>query len=232
MQLVLSSTALPDASIETLRRAARRRALGGLELVLGVGPVHEGAAARKGEPRDDAEVSTFQRGDPPVRWLLMKSSPTVTDLLYWERHASLIDAGLLLRGAVPESPLGVPVARMHGTDVQAAQRAAAWARMHDAKTGWEVDLGALEEEQIEAVLDVTAPTLAHIRVQGAGPEAQAESSGASRMGTLLKALTLRGYSGTIALAPSARGNEGAWREWLFDERGWGCNTAAKKKASK
>lgn len=228
MQLVLRSTARPDASIETLRRAARRRDLEGLELVLGAGPA-DGVASRQLESKDDADGNTLEKGDPPIRRLLIRGAPSVADVLYRGRQASLIDAGLLLRGAVPESPLALPVALMHATDREAAQRAAAWARMHNAETGWEVDLGTLEKTRIDAVLEATASTLSHVRVRGAGPEVQEAPSDGPGLGTLLKALALRGYSGTIALAPSTRGKEGAWREWLFDERGWGCNTAAKKK---
>lgn len=229
MQLALSSAAVPDASIDTLRSAARRRDLKALELVLGAGHGHGIGTPSKPGGRAMTDAVPPQAGEPPVQWLLTSGAPSVTDVLYWGRQASLLDAGLLLRGTVLESPLGLPLALVHETDLQEAQRAAAWARMHDAKTCWTVRLGQRESDQFAEVLDVTASTLAHVRLLGAGPEAQ--SAGSDRLGTgaVLKELALKGYSGTVALAPSARGATADWREWLFEERGWGCNTAAKKK---
>jgi len=229
MQLALSSAAVPDASIETLRRAARRRDLKALELVLGVGHGHGigTPSTPEGKPRMDAVPP--QAGAPPVRWLLASERPSVTQVLNWGRQASLRNAGLLLQGAVLESPMGLPLALVHGTDLQEAHRAAAWARMHDAKTCWTVRLGQRESDGFAEVLDVTAPTLAHVRLLGAGPEAQSAGSDGLGTGAVLKELALQGYSGTVSLAPSANGSMSAWREWLFEERGWGCNTAAKKK---
>jgi len=229
MQLTLSSAAVPDASIEALRSAARRRDLKALELVLGAGHGHGIGTPSKPGGRATTDPVPSQAGAPPVRWLLASRTPSVTDVLYWGRQASLLDAGLLLRGAVLESPLGLPLALVHGTDRQEAQRAAAWARMHDANTCWTVELGQSTPEQVADVLEATAPTLAHVRLLGAGPEAQSAGPDTVGMGTVLKELALQGYSGTVALAPSANGAAADWREWLFEERGWGCNTVAKKR---
>jgi len=229
MQIALSSAAVPDAPIDTLRSAARRRDLKALELVLGAGHGHGIGTPSKAGGRATTDAVPPQAGEPPVQWLLASPAPSVTDVLYWGRQASLLDAGLLLQGAVLESPMGLPLALVHGTDLQEAQRAAAWARMHDAKTCWTVRLGQRESDGFAEVLDVTAPTLAHVRLLGAGPEAQSAGPDSLGTGAVLKELTLQGYSGTVALAPSANGSMSNWREWLFEERGWGCNTAAKKK---
>lgn len=225
MQLSLSSEALPTLPLAELRRGARRRDLSGVELVVG----------GDGEAPQGDRVGSFLleelgdgEGAPPIQWLLLREEASLTELLYWSRQAHLIGAGLVLQSAPVEFPLCVPLARFHSTDLEAAHRASAWARLHGAKTCWEIDLGSVDEDDIEPVLDVTSPMLAHVRVLGAGPEAQSASVGT---GALFKELALRGYSGTIALAPSARGREAAWREWLFEERGWGCNTAARKRAS-
>jgi len=229
MQCALSSAALPDASIDVLRRAARRRNLKALELVLGTGHAHGIGTPSTSEGEGPVDASSPQTGDPPVRWLLASEMPSITDLLYWGRQASLLDAGLLLQRTVPESPLGLPVALVHGTDLQEAQRAAAWARMHDAKTCWTVELGQPTSDRFAEVLEATAPTLAHVRLLGAGPEAQSAAPGTTGTGPVLKELALSGYSGTVALVPSADGSTDEWQQWLFEERGWGCNTAAKKK---
>lgn len=229
MQLTLSSAAVPDASIDTLRSAARRRDLKALELVLGVGHGHGIWTPSKADGRATTDAVPPQAGEPPVQWLLTSGAPSITDVLYWGRQAALLDAGLLLQGAVLESPMGLPLALVHGTDLQEAQRAAAWARMHDANTCWTVELGKRRPEQFTDVVEATAPTLAHVRLLGAGPEAQSVGSDGLGTGAVLKELALQGYSGTVALAPSANGSMSNWREWLFEKRGWGCNTAAKKK---
>lgn len=229
MQLALSSAALPNVSTETLRTAAQRRELKALELVLGAGHGHGIGTPSKPGGMVTADAASPPTGDPPVEWLLASERPSITDVLYWGRQAALLDAGLLLQGPVLESPLGLPLALVHGTDPEAAQRAAAWARMHDAKTCWTVELGRRDEEQFADVIDATAPTLAHVRLLGAGPETQSAAPGTAGTGAVLKELALNGYSGTVALAPSANGSMSEWREWLLEERGWGCNTAAKKK---
>jgi hypothetical protein len=131
-----------------------------------------------------------------------------------------------------ESPLCVPLALLHSADLEEARRAATWAQMHEAHTCLELDLGSVDEGDVQDVLEVTAPTLAHVRLLGAGPEAPSGTGDAVGTGTLFKELALRGYDGTVALAPSPQGREAVWREWVFDERGWGCNTAAKKKTAR
>ena len=222
MDLTLSSATLPSESVAALRHGARRRELKGLEWVESPS---DGALPR------GPDQATLGKGTPPVRWVLLNGEHALTDVLYWSRRAHLLGAGLLLREAVVESSLCVPLATVHGTDVEGAQRAAAWARLHEAQTCWEIRLDAIDRDAIEAVLSVTAPTLGHVRLLGAGPE-EGEGNGRSVTGWLFKELALRGYDGTIALAPSGAGRRDEWRRWLFDERGWGCNTAAKKNAAR
>lgn len=224
MQMILSSAALPEGSLEMLRRGARRRGLKGLELVVGTG----------GDPacelnRSAAGPETTTKEEPPVRWVLGREAVSEVEVMYWGRQAHLLGTGLLLRQPVSASPIAVPLAVLHPTDQTDTQRAAAWARLHDASTAWTVDLRRDSQEAFDAILDATAPTLSHVRLVGAGPEAQSAAPGTTATGTVLKELALRGYDGTVALAPSPDGSPGAWRDWLFEERGWGCNTAAKKR---
>ena len=224
MQMILSSAALPDESLDMLRRGTRRRDLAGLELVLGAGLDPSGQLGP-----DAAAKAAPEPGTPPVRWVLGPDGAGDAEVMYWGQQAHLLDAGLLLRHPVSASPVGVPLAVLHGTDPTEAQRAAAWARMHGASTGWTVRLHQDDPDELSSTLDVTAPALAHVRLMGAGPEAQSAAPGTTATGTVLKELALRGYDGTVALAPSPDGSTDAWRRWLFEERGWGCNTVAKKK---
>jgi len=228
MILSLSSEALPSVSLDTLRRGARRRDVEGLELLVGTGAEpYEAPDAAPGRLNESIED-----GAPSIMWLLLGPNASLTELLFWSRQAHLIGAGLVLRHTIVESPLCVPLALLHPTDPARAHRAAAWARMHDAQTCWEVRLGATDERQLEEVLDVTMPTLGHVRLRGAGPNAPSAAPGTVDPGTVLKELTLRGYSGTVALAPGDADTEADWRTWLFDAQGWGCNTAAEKRAAR
>lgn len=176
MQLLLSSTTVPDASVTALCEAAWDRGMQGLELV--VRPtIEEGLDPGCEVHGCETDGPTLDDGAFSISWVLMEGTASVAEVLYWSRQAALLDAGLLLRNMVPESPLGGPVALMHGpvalmhgTDRQAAQQATAWARMHNATTCWEVQLGAVGELDVDDVLDVTGVTLAHVRLLGAGPE--------------------------------------------------------------
>lgn len=232
MQLILSSTALPAASVQTLRRAAQRRDLTALELVVGTDHAPAAAEFWGMAPEYTESESQIQGGDPSIRWLVLHGTPSVTEVLYRGRQASLLDAGLLLQNAIPESPLGLPLGLIHGTDPEAARKAATWARMHDASTCWTVDLAMPDLEQVTEVLEITAPTLAHVRLLGSGPEAASAGAGPVGTGAVLKELALDGYSGTVALAPSGNGARAAWRRWLLEGSGWGCGTVAQKKAAR
>ncbi len=83
------------------------------------------------------------------------------------------------------------------------------------------------------MLDATGPRLAHVRLLGAGPEAEAggAEAGADGTGWLFGQLALRGYSGTVTLAPSSPDVLRQWEPWLQRGRGWGCGTAAEKQAA-
>lgn len=175
-------------------------------------------------PRNEEEA-------PPICSLLLEDA-SLTEILYWSRQAHLIGARLVLRSPTVESPLCVSLALLHSTELEDARRATTWAKMHEAHTCLEVDLGSVDERDVEDVLDVTAPTLAHVRLRGAGPEAPSGTGEAVGTGTLFKELALRGYNGTVALAPSRTDRAQDWREWIFDEYGWGCNTAVKKKTAR
>lgn len=229
MELTLSSEALRSVPLPELRRGARRRDLSGVELVVG-GDEDD----RDGTWIDSSFPDPLENeGEmPPIRSLLLREDASLTEILYWSRQAHLIGSELILQSPTVESPLCVPLALLHSMELEDARRAVTWAQMHEAHTGLEVDLGSVDERDVEDVLDVTAPTLTHVRLRGAGPEAPSGTGEAVGTGTLFKELALRGYNGTVALAPSRQGREAVWQEWVFDERGWGCNTAAKKKAAR
>lgn len=226
MKLLLSSDAAPAASTADLTQACRRRSLAGLELTAGAGHAH-GVNTALCPPREQAGVACVAEDCAPVHWLRVPPGASKAMTLTWAGGAHRLDAGLLLPAPAANPPQGVPLALAHGTDPAAAEDAARWAERRDAQTCWEVAADASKDD-LNAVLDATAHRLAHVRLLGAGPEAQAD--GAAGAHPLWSALALRGFAGTVALAPSPGADLGAWHRWLFDARGWGCNTAAEKKA--
>ena len=227
MKLLLSSDAAPAASTADLTYACRRRSLAGLELTVGAGHAHgiDTALCPPREQSGGACVASAPRA--PVHWLRVPSGTSKAMTLAWAGGAQRLGAGLLLPAPTANPPQGVTLALVHGTDPAGAQRAACWAECHSARTCWEVAPDA-SKAHLDATLEATGDFLGHVRFLGAGPEAQ--SSGAAEANPLWSALALRGYTGTVALAPSSEGDLDAWRCWLFETRGWGCNTAAEKAA--
>lgn len=227
MNLCLSSDVLPDASLAALDRACVRRALTGLALTLGAGHGH-GLDARVCPMKENAGLAGAPRPTTPVTWLRLSTLPSAGMLRTWARAAYHLGAGLLLPTPV-DAPLAVRTALVHRTDPDAARRAADWATRHGAQTAWAVTPARHTPDALRRTLDATAGTLAHVRLIGGGPEA--ETSDDAGTGALMAALALRGYGGTVSLAPSPGADLDGWRRWLLDERGWGCNTAAEKRAS-
>lgn len=230
MKLLLSTDALPAASFDVLDEACRRRALEGVELTLGPSE-HHGIDVSLCPIRQREGLSCIpERENAPVVWMRMPDSTTTTMLMIWAAEAHVFGAGMLITRPVPEMPRSTRVALLHGTDVVEARRAAAWAETHSAGTCWQVDLENRDLATWDEILRITGPHLAHVRLLGAGPEAQAEAPGSAGTGTLLSRLALMGYDGTVALAPSSSEHLDDWKQWLLVGRGWGCGTAAEKKA--
>lgn len=232
MRLLLSSDALPHASVEALREAATRRALAGLELALDAGQGH-GADATPRAARHGLDLGCFAEApaDAAIAWLLLPDDAAFALRGIWAAMAGRIGAGVLVRQPTPERLGAVPTALVHGTDLEAAQLAARWAEAHGAQTAWQIRPADFDADRWAAVLDATGPRLAHVRLLGAGPEAEA-GDGAEGTGWLFGQLALRGYAGTIALAPSSPDALPAWERWLRRGRGWGCATAAEKAAAR
>ena len=227
MRLLLSSDALPDAGLDVLHQACRRRALAGLELSLGAEQAHgldEQACPlhqQHGSPCVPEDVSS-------VVWLRLPRAASLIMTMIWSGAAHQMKAGLLLQEPLPAPPAATRMALVHGSDPAEARAAAGWARRHGARTCWEVTPGMLEPDRMERILEAALPTMAHVRLPGSGPEAEAPESAGT--GSLLARLALSGYAGTISLVPSPGADLALWRRWLLDRRGWGCGTAAEKQA--
>lgn len=240
MKLLLSSDAWPGASLEALRAAARQRSLAGLELTLGAGHHHGADASPLAIGHEEGLDGAA--ADPPIAaWLLLPGGAPPAERTTWLQAARRLRASVLLRSpapehrAAPEHPAVVRTALVHGSDLEAVRRAVRWAEEHDAQTAWEVRTADFDPDRWASVLDATGAHLAHVRLLGAGPEAEAGAARADPSdgtGWLLGRLALRGYGGTVALAPSSPEHLAAWERWLRRGRGWGCGTAAEKAAAR
>ncbi len=83
------------------------------------------------------------------------------------------------------------------------------------------ELNAAAMNVAEAAMIAGAPP-EHIILRGGGPEAaQYEGRG---IGALMARLSLAGYAGTIALAPTSKAVLPVWNAWLNHGRGWGCGS--------
>lgn len=229
MKLLLSTEALPDSDFPTLEHACRRRALAGLELMLGEGR-HGIDASLCPIRQQEGEECVPDMPDAPIVWLGLPEQVSLSMLMIWAAEAHILRAGLLIRRQVAEVPLSTRIALLHGTDVEEAREAVEWAMQNDAYTAWDVDPHRRDREVWDAVLAITGPRLAHVRLRGAGPEAEAGLPESEGTGTLLARLALNGYDGTVSLAPSNQARLEMWEDWLLSRRGWGCGTAAEKKA--
>ena len=82
------------------------------------------------------------------------------------------------------------------------------------------DVNAAQENVNEALL--SRPDVDLITLRGAGPEAaQHEGRG---IGALMSRLSLSGYRGILALAPSSAAVLPVWRTWLNQGKAWGCGS--------
>lgn len=223
MHLLLSSDALPGVSLGDLGAVSRRRALAGLELTLGADHGHRVDAAPGYRLAETPAV--------PVAWLLLPKEVPLALRTLWMRTAQQFGAGVLLQEPVPERSDSVRTALVHGTDMEEARRAAEWAEAHDASTCWQVHPTGCDPDLWATILEITGPRLAHVRLLGAGPEAQTGGDATDGTGMLLSRLALRGFGGTLSLVPSSAEHLGAWAHWLLKGRGWGCGTAAEKQAA-
>ena len=230
MRLLLSSDALPGATLGTLTQACTRRALSGLELTLQRDQGHGLDESICPVRQQNGHACIPDQPEAPVVWLRVVDRPTFSMLALWTAEAHLAGAGILLSEPVQELPLASRFALVHGTDPVEARAAVAWAERHHARTCWQIGPERNDLAAVDEVLRITSGTLAHVRLLGAGPEAGSGSDQPSGTGMLLGRLALNCYDGTVALAPYSEARLPEWEQWLVSGRGWGCGTAAEKQA--
>ncbi|MDQ7039877.1 MAG: hypothetical protein Q9M35_02960 [Rhodothermus sp.] len=225
MKLLLSSDALPAASLDVLGEAWRRQALVGLELVLGRGQGHRYESLRCPlEAGDEVMVPPV-----PVGWLALPGQPRLSELMTWAGEAHCLGAGLLLWRPPEELPRPIRVALVHSSNPAEVEAAVAWARQQGMYTCYQPEPETLRRGSWRSVLAQTLPMLAHVRLPGSGPEGQGDEA-VTGVGAFLAQLAMVGFSGTVALIPSGPERLPEWEAWLLRRCGWGCGTAAARRA--
>lgn len=231
MILALSSDAAPDLEFPELLEVCARRGLGALELVTGhahgIAPgLAPGVARRRREQGDAAGVrlaalrvggleaaSTVRAADlsanlgvPIVAPLAAARADDVERIAH-----HYVAAGGPLLVACGSDPDRVRELRRLFEILCSSTLGLAW----DVRPA-EEDLDALRDP----VLTAAGPRLRHIRIAGGGPEAAAQEG--RGVGSLMGRLTLNGYRGVVAIAPSTSKYRRAWENWLGRNGGWGC----------
>ncbi|HEX7117948.1 MAG TPA: hypothetical protein VF212_04135 [Longimicrobiales bacterium] len=234
MRLALSTEAAPDLALADLVAACVRRGLAALELVEGhahgVSPTLPAEAlerVRRRLPADGPRIAAFRAGS-----IERATSPLAAALSAALAVPVVAPAGdegdddSLLEAAGRYAAAGGTLLVAHGTDAGRAERLR---RVVEAAPegalglAWDVDpdddgLAAASA----AVLEAAGPHLRHVRLRGGGPEAAGQEG--RGIGPLMARLTLAGYDGTLALAPSTSRYRYAWSAWLGRRGGWGCGS--------
>ncbi len=233
MRLALSSAAAPTLPAQGLFAACARRGIAGVELV-------QGHAHGVGLGSSDTEIrrTLDAAAAAGVRVVAFRTTG--------DAAAASVEAARLSRR------LGAPIVAPPGSRARAGEQlrdivaryGAEGGQILLAHTGAAEELRALHAVvQAHAefaglawdltperpdtgtgtagVLEMCGGLLRHIRLLGGGPEAAAQEG--LGIGELAVRLTLSGFPGALALAPSTPRYLTAWGFWL-GRRGWGCGS--------
>jgi hypothetical protein len=229
MRLGLSTAAVPDWPLDTIAEACSRRGLQSLELVAG-----HAHGVRPGGTDEDARAAGERMRECGITTVLLRPGAAATAFQPATiRLAVLLGAGVIVPAAelsdaaldplvAPATAAHVAFLLAHGTDPAEARRIRLLAERHRCGLSWHVDPARDRLEDLAApVLDAAGAWLQHIRLLGSGPESAASEG--RGIGALLATLALRGWDGTLTLAPSSPDRLPVWRLWL-GRAGWGCGS--------
>lgn len=225
MRLGLSSAAAPEASLDELFAACRRRGLVALELreedghgVSGAPDGIGGAEAQRRARAAGMEITGFR-------------SRTGGEDLALARVAAGADAPVLVAGncRLPSraergaglASVGAEIAVTVQGDVpdEELERALAC----ECPLAWDVDVaGGNVGATAARLLSRVGDRLRHVRIIGGGPEAAMQEG--KGVGELMGRLALAGYDGSVILAPSSSRFRVVWQHWLGRRGGWGCGS--------
>ena len=225
MRLGLSSAVAPEASLDELLAACRRRGLVALELreedghgVGGAPGAIRGADAQKRAGAAGVEITGFR-------------SRTGGEDLALARVAAGAGAPVLVAGSCcvsSRAERGAGLASVGAEIVVTLQADVPVDELERAlscecQLAWDVHVAAGNVGATAArLLDNLGDRLRHVRIIGGGPEAAMQEG--KGVGELMARLALAGYDGSVILAPSSTRFRVAWQSWLGRRGGWGCGS--------
>lgn len=234
MRLTLSTAAAQDLTIPELLEACRLRGLAGLELVAGhahgIGPgtdLREIAEARAAAAEAGVVIAAYRAasrnqamGEGAARLSVALSAPVVVPA------SEVMDDDAIATAATLYARVGGVLLLEHPSD---AESAAALRRLAERVGGnalglaWEADPADPRfAADAKDVLQGAGPFLRHVRLLGGGPEAAGQEG--QGIGAMMARLTLAGFRGSLAIAPSTDRYRMAWSAWLGRRGGWGCGS--------
>ncbi len=227
MRLTLASSAAPDAHLDELVRACRRKGLDGLELVDGDGHgVRLDAEASRTRASADARaggvvLTSFRLADAdalpdvPTGSVHGASPPLLVPLVAGARLQDLRRAAAAFAGA--HRPLVV-------SSPDAALLAEAATAAPSVEVAWDFLPGATDPGDVDDLLRTVGRRLTHVRLFGGGPESVGQ--GGTGIGRMVAGLAQRGFPGALVITPSSLHYRIAWSTWLGRRGGWGCSGKA------
>lgn len=229
MKLALSSAGAPDARLDDLLAACRRRGFAALELEEGHahGVGREVGAATALASSDLVAAAGFRLAGLRLRGAIHDPGLPLQRLQEALAAPLILDADAA--GATEAAAL--LAARGEGRVLMATRTPLQVVGTLPPAVGvaWDVapaDQPDGREASVEhcAIVEALGRRLRHVRLLGGGPETDLHEG--RGVGTLMGLLALSGFAGTLAVAPSSDRFRVAWGSWLGRRGGWGCGGAS------
>lgn len=232
MNLVVCSTAAPDAALPELLHAAARRGLAGIELAGGGGhglgplaPQAELAAARRAAADAGAGIASYRAASLEEAASCECAHFAAFLGLAVIAPCAWFDDATLARTAECYRAAGARLVLTHGSDPDEAgslRERVETVALDSLGLGWEVRPGDDDPAAAPAVLRAAGPRLEYVRLHGGGPESPGQTG--QGVGAVMARLTLARYRGPLVLTPSTPRYHEVWRRWLGRDGGWGCGS--------
>jgi hypothetical protein len=217
MQLGLSSTAAPGATVAELVSACIARGLSALEIIIDHDDVYQ--LAREIVASQDHGVSisgllSRDSSDAPSLAALARVAATpiiVADACELKERIERVRA-IIARGGEALVLVRGPLETWLDAVIAAHVRFA-----------WQVDhTCAYPAEDADRILERCS--IEYVRLVGGGPESGMQEG--KGIGALMRTLTLAGCNAPLILTPSSPSYRVAWAAWLGRRGGWGCGSKA------
>jgi len=226
MGLSLSTSAVPELSLEAFETECRGRGLDGMELVLPRGASLEALldeAKEAGARILALRAEAIDRESAPA---LARAARSLGVPVSVPAGAEVLGELGALAPIFEREDAKLLLAR--GSDLEGMVELCAAIRIADGGTSlgvaWEVMPSSEKLDDASAVLFTAREFLGLVRLHGGGPE-QRDQDGLG-VGQVLVDLALSQFQGPIVLQPSSSEALPRWAKWLSSRRSAGCGTKA------